>query len=180
MSRKWTPEIKIPQDSNYIIRITDESFGPSKGSGNPMITLKAEVVSPEEVEVAGEMINIAGAPITPLYYVTQPADADGNVDAEKAANSAKRLKELYSLFELPNDNINPENPTLAFKGKVVYALLYPDCQERRKSPTAAQLAQGIKQGDVMINPKTKKPLVNNFIKVGEIFGLAELPKSQAF
>jgi hypothetical protein len=172
MSRKWTPEIKIPQDSSYIIRCIEESFAPSKSSNNPMITLKFELVSPEEVEVAGELVNVAGVQPSPLYIVTQAMDESGNIDVEKSANGAKRLKAMYTAFGLPNDNVNPENPALGFKGKVVYALLYPDTSERRKSPTAAQLAAGQKQGDIMINPVTKQPLVNHYIKIGEIFGLA--------
>jgi hypothetical protein len=172
MSRKWTTDIKIPQDSSYIIRIIEESFNPSKSSGNPMITLKAEIVSPEEVEVGEEQINIAGVQPSPMYYTTQVMDGEGVVNQEKTDNCAKRLKTLYTAFEMDATNINPENPTLGFKGKVVYALLYPDTTERRKSPTAAQLKAGQKQGDIMLNPKTKQPLVQHYIKVAEIFGLA--------
>jgi len=172
MSRKIGTDIAIPQDSSYIIRCIDETFGPSKSSGKPMITLKFEVVSPEEVEVAGEMISIAGAQPTPNYYVTQSIDENGAVDVVKSAEILKRLKAVYKAFGLPDADINPENPALGFKGKTVYALLYPDKQERRKSPTAAQLAAGQKQGDVMINPVTKQPLTSYYIKVGEIFGLA--------
>lgn len=174
MSKKWTPEIKIPQDSNYIIRITEESFGPAKSSGNPMITLKAEVVSPEEVEVAGEMYSIAGAQTSPLYFTTQSTNQDGVVDPEKTENNVKRLKSLYKACGMDDSSINPENPALGFVGKTLYCILYPDTQDRRKSPTKAQLDAGQKQGDIMINPVTKQPLTSNYIKVGEIFGLAEV------
>lgn len=180
MSRKWSSDIKIPQDSSYIIRCIEESFAPSKSSNNPMITLKFECVSPEEVEVAGEMINIAGVQPSPLYIVTQAMDEDGTLNVEKSANGAKRLEAMYKAFGLPTSPLNPENPTLGFKGKQVYALLYPDTSEKRKSPTAAQLAAGQKQGDVMINPVTKQPLVNHFIKIGEIFGLAPVDANKAF
>ena len=172
MSKKWNSEIAIPTDSSYIIRCIEEVFGQSKSSGKPMITLKFEVVTPEEVDVAGEMITIAGVQTSPQYYVTQSVDENGNIDVEKSAEILKRLEKLYKAFGLPADSINPENPTLGFKGKEVYAVLAADTQERRKSPTAAQLAAGQKQGDVMINPLTKAPLIYNSIKVGEIFGLA--------
>jgi hypothetical protein len=145
-----------------------------------MVTLKFELVSPEEVEVAGEMVNIAGVQPQPMYIVTQAMDEDGTVDVEKSANGAKRLTAMYKAFGLPESPINPENPTLGFKGKQVYALLYPDTTERRKSPTAAQLAAGQKQGDIMINPVTKQPLVQHYIKIGEIFGLAPVDTSIPF
>ena len=172
MARKIGFDIPLPTDSSYIIRCIDEAFGPSKSSGKPMITLKFEIVSPEEVEVAGEQVNIAGTQTQPCYYVTQSTDEDGVVDAEKSANILKRLQGLYKAFGLASDTINPENPTLGFKGKVVYALLSADKQERRKSPTAEQLKSGVKQGDIMVNPVTKQTLTNYYIKVGDIFGLA--------
>jgi hypothetical protein len=62
----------------------------------------------------------------------------------------------------------------------VYALLYPDTQDRRKSPTAEQLAKGQKQGDVMINPITKKPLTQHYPKIGEIFGLAPTDTNKSY
>lgn len=172
-SRKWTPEIQIPQDSNYIVRITDATFAPSN-SGNPMITIKSEVVAPEEVEVAGEMVNIAGARVQPMYFVTVPMNGE-EVDVEKAEAAQTRVKDFYQKLRLPVDNFDPQNPdVMSLKGKTIYALLYPDTQERRKSPTAAQLKAGQKQGDVMKNPVTGKPLVNHFIKIGDVFGLAEV------
>jgi hypothetical protein len=167
--KKWDMSVAWQPASDFIIRCVEELFAPSN-SGNPMITLKFEVASPEEMDVAGEKYNIAGTPIS-FWQVVQTMDGDV-VDAEKTAENLKRLKALYAAFELPNDNINPENPAMGFKGKIVYALLENNQQAKRKSPTAEQLKAGQKQGDIMINPLTKQPLVTNYPKITEIFGLA--------
>ena len=172
MATKLTKNVQFPLD-NYIIRCTDEEFGPSKSSGKPMITLKFEVVSPENVNIAGEEYTVAGVQTLPMYLVTKSIDADGNVDMEKTANIKKRLDAICKAFELP-EITDPENPTLGFKGKVVWALVRSESQERRKAPSAEQLAKGIRVGDVLCNPVTGQPLVNYSPKVDEIYGLAPL------
>lgn len=164
-------DIPWSNDSNYIVRCIEESFAPSRG-GNPMITLKFEVVAPEEMEVAGDKFNIVGVPIQ-YWNITQVMDGE-SVDVEKTQNAAKHTKKLYEAFGMDSSNINPENPVLGFKGKCVYALLENDPKEKRKSPTAEQLAKGQKQGDVMIHPGTKKPLVTNYPKISKIFCVAEV------
>jgi hypothetical protein len=170
MSQKWTSQIPWSVDSNYVLRCIEAAFGPSS-AGNPMITFKYEVVSPEEVDIGGTMVNIAGTSIK-TWQVCQTLE-DGVVNTEKSEKNLESLKKLYAAYGLPVDNINPENPdTSGFVGKCVFAYLYNDTQDKRKSPTAAQLAAGQKQGDVLINPVTKQPMKNNYPKVGEIFGLA--------
>ena len=164
---------------NFIIRCTEEIFGASKGSDNPMLTLKFEVDSPEEVNIAGEMFNVAGARISG-YYVTQVLNEDGTLDEEKTANAQKRVRDLYDKFGLPSDNINFENPELGFKGKLQWALLYADAQEQRKSPTKEQLAKGIKQGDVLKNPVTGEPLIAYYPKIDQFFGLATANPNKPF
>ena len=43
MLEKWNNQVNITNE-NVIVRVLEESFGPSKSSGNPMITLTWEVV----------------------------------------------------------------------------------------------------------------------------------------
>jgi hypothetical protein len=171
MANKWNSSVEWQNDSNYVLRCVEESFGPSRSSGKPMITLKFEVASPDTMEVAGEPFTIASTQIMG-YYVTQSVDENGVVDEAKSAECLKRLTALYKAFGLPTDNIDINNPALGFKGKLVYALLTNDRKERRKSLTKAQLDKGVKQGDIMINPITKKILMNNYPKLQEIYGLA--------
>ena len=171
--KTWNSEISFPQD-NYIIRCIDESFGPSKSSQNPMITLGFEFVAPETITVAGEEYGIAGVKIPDYLAVTKVMNEDGSVDSEKSDNCKTRLNKLCIAFGLPAID-NPDNPTLGFKNKLVWALCNCNTVERRKSPTAEQLAKGQKQGDVLKNPITGKPLVLYFPKIVEIFGPAEAP-----
>lgn len=174
---KWNYKIMFPTDSNFINRVTNASFTQSKSSGNPMIVLEMEVVSPAEVQVGNDTVNIAGVKTT-NYYTTQ-SFVDGVIDPEKTAKNRSNLEKLYAAFEIPFEDFNPENPDLSsFKGKSVYTQMAPDVQEQRKNPTAEQIAdakaKGIKfvQGDVMLNPITGKPLVSYRPNVKEIFGLA--------
>lgn len=169
MSTKYNGTVVFPTDSQYIIRCIEEVFGQS-AAGNPMITFTYEVVSPEEVEVAGEMFNIAGTKVK-TWQVTQTMN-NGVKDGEKSAKNLEALTKLYTAFGLPTDSINPENPTLGFKGKSVYAQLTNDQQEQRKSPTSEQLKAGQKQGDIMIHPITKALLMRNSPKIREVYGLA--------
>lgn len=182
--QKWNSKVFFPSD-NYILRVIGATFGPSKTSGNPMITLESEIVTneaaSESVNVAGEDYLVAGQQVNNYYPTIVFADADGNVDTEKTDNAQKRVVVLFERLGLPTDNINFENPDLtALKGKTFYASMYADKAERRKSATAEQLAKGQKVGDVMKNPIDGKPLINYYPKIDEIFGLAQTDSNKSY
>src|SRR5580765_2937479 len=140
-AEKWNASIQFPTDSNFVNRITEVEFGPSKGTGNPMITLTTEVQSPDIVNVAGKDINIAGTPAV-NYYVTEVKD-----DVDKTASCRSRLTSveqgnegLFVKLGLPIDNIPWENlgPFLEpVKGKLVLTMMAPEAAEEHKNPTAA-------------------------------------------
>lgn len=185
---KWNSSIPWNKDSSYIIRCLEATFGASK-AGNPMITFKYEVAAPESMEVGSETYSIAGTGIT-TWQVCQTLEGEEGskvINVEKTKQNADALVKLFGAFSLITpaevaaytstgtlpSAINPENvDTKGFIGKCVYALLYNDQQEQRKSPTAAQLAAGQRVGDVMVHPVTKVPLKTNFPKIGDIYGLA--------
>lgn len=169
MAEKWNSKVQFPTD-NFKIRCIDESFGPSNSSSKPMITLEFEVVSPELVTVAGQEYGVGGVKIK-HYAVTKSVDEAGVEDASKSETIKKRLDELTMKFGLPAIT-DVENPELGFKGKVVWALLKSEIAEKRKAPTAEQLAKGIKQGEIITNPIDGKPLINYWPRIDEIFGLA--------
>lgn len=178
MASKYNSNIQWQKDSNYIIRCIECSFGPS-AAGNPMITFDYEVASPEFMEVAGEQFEIAGVKIR-TWQVCQTL-VDGVVDADKTKKNLEALGKLFDAFEIDKYLLNPENPPIEqFKSKSVCALLYNKEEEQRKSPTAAQLAAGQRQGDVLINPKTKLPLKRNSPAIGEIFCLAPTDASKPY
>jgi len=173
MASKWNSKVAWPKD-NFKIRCIRNSFEESKSSGNPMIVLDFEVDSPETYTIDGVEYNMAGVSYgLRQWYVTKVMDASGAVDAEKTANCAERLRKLYAQFGLDFTKFDPENPTLEFEGKLVWALLRPDTQEQHKTPTKEQLARGEKQGEVIKHPITGQPLIQYVPTIDEIFGLAE-------
>lgn len=168
--KQWNSQVQFNTD-NYMVRCIDAVFGQSKSSGKPMITLSFEVVAPDAMNVAGDDYNVAGVKTRPMYYVTKSVDANGDVDVEKTESIKERLDNLTVAFGLPAIT-DPENPdTEQFKNKVLWALIGSEVSERRKAPTAEQLARGEKVGDVIKNPITGLPLVNYFPKVQQLFGL---------
>jgi hypothetical protein len=179
--QNWNSQIVFPQD-NYILRCTDASFGPSKSSGNPMITLSFEIVAPESINVAGTDYNVAGIKTLDYYLTTQSKDGEGNVNVEKTENLKTRLDDATTKFGIPAVT-NPENPSIEeFKGKFIWACVNSKTSERRKAPTTEQLARGEKQGDILMNPVTGKPQTQSFPQIVKIFGVAkseQLPKGAA-
>lgn len=169
MAIKYNRQLNLPQD-NYVMRVIEETFGPSKSSGNPMITLKLEIQHPDEVPIGEESITVAGFQID--HYITTQVKINGEIDVEKTTNCAKRCEDTYKLFGLSFDNFNPENPVLGFKGRLVHVRLYSKETESRKAPTAEQKAQN-KPGDLIKNPITNKPVVSYQPSIAEIYGLAE-------
>lgn len=173
---RWNSNIQFPSDSCFVNRITDATFGPSKSSSNPMITLEMEVVAPETYDVAGQLVDIAGVKTT-SYYTTVNLQ-----DSEKSARALEACKELFRRL-FPNhperaDKFNPENPDLTgLKGLCVLTQMNSRTQEQRKTPTAKQIEDAKKagqrpEGDIMKHPVTGKPLIQHWPNLVEIFGVA--------
>jgi len=166
---EYNSSIPWSKDSNYVIRCLAANFAPSK-AGNPMLAFEYEVVAPTEMESGSDKVNIAGVKLR-TWQVCQTLE-DGVVNEEKSAKNKEALAKLYTAFGITTE-LNVENPdSQAFVGKCVYALLYDEETEQRKSPTAEQLKAGQRQGDIMYNPVTKQPLKRHAPKIGEIYGLA--------
>jgi hypothetical protein len=189
MSKKWNASIQFPTDSCFINRVTEAKFSPSKSSGQPMITLEMEVVSPETYDIGGEQVEIAGIKTT-QYYTTTIFQEDGKtVDEEATREAYKRVfvsgdsenPALFERFGLDGRSEDPNNPNVKqLEGLCVYTQMSPDVEEQRKSPTKEQLDKakkaGVKNmrevGDIMKNPITGKAMVRYWPKVREIFGIA--------
>lgn len=179
MSKQWNSSMQFPQDSDYILRVNSAEFGESKSSGNPMITLDVEVISPNEKEVGGEMITVAGTKPQNMYLTTKSIkkpDSTENLDKSKEKILLMN-PELKSIV----DSMDPDNVSQALldglKGACFFAVVYSKPEPRRKSPTQAQVEEaktkGVEPvGDIMKNPITGEPLNYYKIGVGEIFGPA--------
>jgi len=178
MSTKWNAQIQFPTDSNFVNRITGATYERSKSSGNPMIILKCEVVRPAEVEINGEMVNIAGVKTT-SYFTTQKFDGD-ILDAAGSERALEALtKNFLTPLRIPVEEFDIENPVLdSLKGKLIYSQMESEVEERRKSPTAAQIAAANEKkerplGDIMLHPVTGKKLINYWPKMRTIFDICE-------
>lgn len=172
MSKKWNSDIMFPTDSNYIARIVGASFGPAS-TGTPMITLDWEVVSPQEKEVAGESITVAGVKVK-TRYVTDAKDSE---DTEAKGNIRSRVKDTLEKLgyegEIDWDNLNVD----ALKGKLVYVQMSANIVQQRKEPTLEQIAAAKKsgkraEGTIMKHPVTGKELIQYWPQIDEIFELA--------
>lgn len=179
MAEQWNSSIQFPTDSSFTNRITSAEWGPSKSSGNPMFTIKCEVISPEVVDVGGEDVSIAGVESI-NYFTTKTAGND-----DKSAKNLKTCKELIAkLFPDKPEYVtdyNPENPDAdmvkAMVGKCVLTQMRGKAEPRTKNPTSEQIAAAKAVGkhpvgDVMKNPVTGKPLSRYVPEIQEIFALA--------
>lgn len=164
MSTNYNRNMQLPTD-NYVMRVIGEEFSNSKSSGNPMITLELEIQHPDEVEIAGEQVSVAGVKIKRYLPVKVGEDAD------KTEKALARVEAEYKLFGLDFDGFNPENPVLGFKGKLVHVRLYSKEKESRKAQTPEQKKKG-ELGDLIKNPITNKPVISYEPNIAEIYGLA--------
>lgn len=188
-AKDWNFQLMFPTNSNFINRITALTFEQSN-AGNTMLVMDCEVISPETVDVAGELINIAGVK-TKNWYVTKVlGDDDKSIETSEnmlerlTGKDAERPGLLRILFpDNPEyaDDFNPENPDINVlkkaEGLCVLTAMSSKAEERRATPTAAQIeaAKSTRkraQGDVMKNPRTGKPLVSYRPQINEIFALA--------
>ena len=182
MTTKWNAKIQFPTTSDTVNRCIGATFGPSKSSQNPMISLEFEVVSPEVVEVGYLQVNIQGVKCI-NYYTTKvfEKDTEGNsvVNEDKTAACLERVHELYANFGIDTTGVNWDNPPVdGFRGKCVMTQMSPDVDVMRKNPTSQQIRdakkKGIRaEGDIMKNPVTGKDLIQYWPKIREIFGLAQ-------
>lgn len=187
-TKNWDATMMIPSDSDYICRVVETSFSPSKSSGNPMITLVSEIVLPDTKEIAGQQVNIAGVKCQPQYYTTKTIEG-GEVDEDKTEAAYRRVfysdhsekPSLYQLLGFDGSKEDVENPNIKqLVGVYFYAQISAKKVEDRKTPTAAQIEAAKKtgkrpEGDVQKHPVTGKLLVKYWPEIKQIFGVA--PKS---
>ena len=183
MPKNWSKEIQIPTNNEYVVRCIEETFAPSS-KGNPMITLKFEIVSPQTVTALdGEEVNVAGLKMP--YYANVAIFENGELNAEKTAQARTYTfksedKDRPALYEIAEIEVTPEqydNPPLGFKGKCFAARVKPDPQVVHDSPTAADLKAGKREGKVSINPRTKKPMQTFYPKIETLYCVVSAPGS---
>lgn len=164
--RKWNMRIYWPTDW-YQVRVKEVSFSPSKGKGNPQVTLSLEVVAPETVDNGEDLVTVSGVPLEYYLPVTIFKEGSEEVDQKKTADCRTKYSEFLEKMQLPpvEDWDNPS--TTEFIGIVFYAMLKAKRDEKRRSPTAAQKAKGEK-GDILTDPITGEKSVTYYPNVDEV------------
>lgn len=111
MTKSLNQKVQLPKDA-YVVRVIDEKFGPSKSSGNNMITLELEIVAPEEVKDAtGDTIECGGYKFKTYFSIE-------NDDAKVAARSQDALKDLWNKIGKNQEEVDWKNPPLFFKAAI--------------------------------------------------------------
>lgn len=102
------PKVQLPKNA-YVLQIIDEEFAPSKNSGNDMITLTCQIVSPDKVEnAAGDIINCGGYEFK-TYFPLQ------NSDPKILDMFFENLFSLWEKLGHKLDSFDAKNPPLYFK-----------------------------------------------------------------
>jgi hypothetical protein len=174
---KWNMSIPFVTKSDYIIRFTELSLA-SNSKGNPMITIKTEIAAPDTVDMTvgndTKPVVVAGVKPSAMYMTIQVSN-EGGIIVDKTEACRQRWNDFRKKLELPEET-NWENPaTEDIKKVLAYALIKNEANPKTASPTREELARGIKVGKVLLHPKTKQPLIDNYPEIKEIYCLAELP-----
>ena len=100
----------------YTVRVKDATFGPSKSSGNPMITLDCEIIEPEFVTVQGVKYPLDQVKV--MYYLIL-VEAKGHLAKIVGPPSPSLMERLGLANEIDDENPN----TKQFEGLVFDAIL---------------------------------------------------------
>lgn len=134
---------QLPRN-RYAVRFIEEKFAPNS-NGNPMVTLTAEIISPETIvsPFTGETLEIAGAKVKPMYHTIGVKE-----NGEFVKKDTQACVDRYTDFRIrcrlpvPEEGIDNENPTMDYKGKVFDVILDSEEFIQRATPTPEQKAAG--------------------------------------
>lgn len=160
------PQLK----DRYIIRCINQEFAPNK-KGNPMITLKWEVVGfqnpdgtlSENVERNGQTYTISGMNLTSYHTITP-------------GGALSMFFEFQEKLGLNSESVDETNPTMEYVGICAHSILSSEESMQRKAPSEEQKAQG-KLGDPILDDEGNK-IVHHRPKIDMFLGRAESPQVQ--
>lgn len=160
---------QLPRN-RYAIRFIEQKFAPAS-SGNPMVTLVAEIVSPETIvsPFTGETLEISGSKVKPSYMVLAVKGQDGKFDMKATQEAVTRYADFRHKcgLDVPDEGIDYENPTLDFKGVVVDAILDAEEFIQRQTPTPEQRAKNEQGSPILDNDgkemKSYKPFISQIL-----------------
>lgn len=172
-----TSKDKLPRN-RYTCRCTEEVFGPSKSSGNPMITRTWEICLPEQVLINGMNKEIGGVTFN-QYLTTKKLGADGTEDTEGTKKAVGRVLEDYRRLGFPSTQLDTDNPEMFAKGVVADLILDTDESKQLQSATPEQLAAGQKWGDP-IKDANGAEIITYRVKFVETLGRSNVEVNKAF
>lgn len=165
--KKWNMSIPWPKD-NYVLTVTDTTFGASKRTENPMGTFEMEVFSPSTMPVGADEVTTAGVSLK--HYAVTKVFTAGEVDVDKTNSALDRLKELYEKFDVDYSTFDKENPDFSgFIGKKAWVILRNKETAKRKDPTPEQKAAG-EQGSILKDPMTGQEAIQNYPEIDSFWG----------
>lgn len=170
--------------NRYVVRCTNEEFGPSKSSGNPMITRTWEIVHPEKVSVNGVDKIVAGLEVTqylPTIVLQDDKKTRDDTKSDKALSRIKSENEALGITdpEAVGAKFDDENPKLVANGIVADAILSCEASKQFASPTPEEVANGKKFGQP-IKDDNGKDIVVYRIRLDSILGKSSMEVNRPY
>ncbi len=124
---------RLPKD-NYIVRCKKATAEVSKTSNKPMIKMIWEIARPDQIEIGGKPVSIAGIELKPQYLVCH----------EDNVNKSRGLFAIQAMFGIEQgvDLDDLETHAKEFEGKVANAICGAEEYVQRKDLTDAEIAAG--------------------------------------
>lgn len=158
----------------YSFRIKKATFGESKKSGNPMLTFDCEIYYPPTMvsKANGQTYEIGGTEAKTWRSFSKEA-----LPMLLGDGVQKGFMEILGL----KPEIDTENPdTQQFEGKCFSAIAGHEKRENRKELSAAEIAEGKKEGEVILN-EDGSPSVSYGVKIfGDITPTKHTPPSTPY
>jgi len=164
LTKQDAVSIGIPpaMKDRYVVRVVQATFGLSKSSQNPMVTMKVEVAGVPTTEGVVDSIKrgdntyqVAGVQLQPIYFPLVAGKALG------------RFVTFLEAAGLPSDEVDDENHDCEpYLGLLMEATVNSFTDTQRKVLTEEQREAGEKQGEDIVDNEGK-PLTKNIAVLTE-------------
>lgn len=145
------PGIPPAMKGEYVVRVTEATFGPSKSSGTPMLTLSLEVVGvpvkdaepATEIDRGGKKYIVAGIRPDKVYFPL------------KSGPSLGRFFEFQRKAGLPSEEVDDQNLDVTpYKGLLLRAIVTGTEDVERSFLTQEERDSGKTQGEPIKDSET--------------------------
>jgi hypothetical protein len=130
----------------YNVRVVKVDFGPSKSTGNPVITLGLEIISPQTIVRDGKQYDLTSLEPVMRLMLWQAEKFDG----------IGQVKTLHETLGLPL-TIDPENPDLKIYEGLCFRTFLGSEEIIRKKVTGKD-AKGNPKWEPILDEETKQPI----------------------